>query len=1148
MISKIKKPVSILLSLIMVFSMFTIVPLSASAAVGDYVAENDSLTFTAEQDGSSVTIRVASGSLRYKKNDSDWEPYTAGTQINLDKDDSVRFRGTGTTFNGNKHVSLTGKVACSGNVMSLRLDDDGKVQGLDNDCFQYMFYNCTSLTQAPELPETTLANNCYSYMFYGCTSLTAAPELPATTLASYCYKDMFNGCTSLTAAPSLPATTMVNNCYQNMFYGCKGLTATPDLPATTLANRCYTNMFTDCKGLTEPPALPATTLETYCYSNMFNGCTKICISAQAGTFNGITYSVEYRIPSAGTGTTANYALNNMFLATGGEFKGTPDINTTYYLPGPAPATNPDQDAADAVIALINAIGTVEYTAECEAKITAARNAYDALTATQKDLVTNYTTLTDAETAYAALAPAPKTYNGITFQPWTATDSLPTSGNWYLTGNVKPGDHCVINDASAPLSLLLNGQTIDLSNGVVIGLMNGATFNLYDEDNTGVITGGTGSNGYGAAVYGQDGTFNMYGGTITGCSANNGGGAVLLMNTSAFNMYGGVITGNYGGYGGGVYVYSGTFTMYDGTLSNNTGYYGGGILVDQNGTFVMNGGTITGNTGYYYGGGISSYGTVRITGDHSITYNTAGYGGGGIELEYGGKLYMNGGVVTNNRVTYQDSDMYKGGGVHVPNGSECHLQGNVQITNNYQGSNGETPNNMFVRTEALGKVFLDAPLTDEAIIGVGTNAAGGTFTGSENTNYNDASKFTSDSASYIIGKNAAGQLLLGAPCTVIFVDGNGTELQSGQIAYGAVCVYNSEEPTKAEDANNTYTFSGWDDGTNKYAADALPTVSCDVTYTAVFDATPKAPAFTGESLTLAGDAGLDVNFYVSSGGLDAEDLTVEYSVPFDEETIISKPMNELPYVEGRGYLLAVSVPAKEMNDPIQVKIKQGDTVVNSMEYAAADYARSIYAASDDDLMAWIGGSATQQKVDNLRELCRAMLVYGAKAQALFDYNTGNLATAGVDDTLTALDETELADLENNYLRPDINAYGLNYYGCSMVLLSETSFRLYFTGTVQAGFAAELVDAPAGMACAVGDKNNGAYTYVDITGIPARELLSTFTLRLGVKDGGAFTDYQDFEVKPGTYIRAILTDPSSTAEARDAVTAIYRYCKAAIAYFG
>ncbi|MBR3553691.1 MAG: hypothetical protein IKN72_09945, partial [Clostridia bacterium] len=55
----------------------------------------------------------------------------------------------------------------------------------------------------------------------------------------------------------------------------------------------------------------------------------------------------------------------------------------------------DQTAADAVIAKIDAIGTVEYTDVCEAKIAEARGAYNGLTDTQKALVTNYETLTAA---------------------------------------------------------------------------------------------------------------------------------------------------------------------------------------------------------------------------------------------------------------------------------------------------------------------------------------------------------------------------------------------------------------------------------------------------------------------------------------------------------------------------------------------------------------------------------------------------------------------------------------------------------------------------------------------------------------------------------------------------------------------------------
>ena len=60
----------------------------------------------------------------------------------------------------------------------------------------------------------------------------------------------------------------------------------------------------------------------------------------------------------------------------------------------------DQDAADAVIAKINAIGTV--TLKSKKAIDEARKAYDKLTAAQQARVSNYATLTAAETTYAKL--------------------------------------------------------------------------------------------------------------------------------------------------------------------------------------------------------------------------------------------------------------------------------------------------------------------------------------------------------------------------------------------------------------------------------------------------------------------------------------------------------------------------------------------------------------------------------------------------------------------------------------------------------------------------------------------------------------------------------------------------------------------------
>ena len=107
----------------------------------------------------------------------------------------------------------------------------------------------TNLKDASKLllPATRVGEYCYHYMFYNCTSLTTAPELPATTLAGDgCYRDMFERCGSLTTAPELPATTLANYCYQDMFYGCGSLTTAPELPAKTLKQECYSFMFYNC--------------------------------------------------------------------------------------------------------------------------------------------------------------------------------------------------------------------------------------------------------------------------------------------------------------------------------------------------------------------------------------------------------------------------------------------------------------------------------------------------------------------------------------------------------------------------------------------------------------------------------------------------------------------------------------------------------------------------------------------------------------------------------------------------------------------------------------------------------------------------------------------------------------------------------------
>ena len=234
------------------------------------------------------------GDRVYIKADLNMKPssshYTHFTVLNSSKDTKIRARGNIASLN--KGTGDTYKTNY------LTADDHG---------YLYLFSDCASLIQAPELPATTLSDGCYMSMFFGCRSLTHAPELPATTLAEYCYSNMFENCYALTQAPTLPATTLATNCYSSMFYYCNNLTQPPELPATNLAEYCYYNMFRGCYGLTQVPVLPATTLAEGVYANMFYNCNKLVAA-----------------PDLPAPTLATYCYNSMF-------RGCPKLNSVKCL-------------------------------------------------------------------------------------------------------------------------------------------------------------------------------------------------------------------------------------------------------------------------------------------------------------------------------------------------------------------------------------------------------------------------------------------------------------------------------------------------------------------------------------------------------------------------------------------------------------------------------------------------------------------------------------------------------------------------------------------------------------------------------------------------------------------------------------------------
>lgn len=89
---------------------------------------------------------------------------------------------------------------------------------------------------------------------------------------------------------------------------------------------CFSGLFYNCTALTSAPELTATNYGyAVCYE-LFYGCSNLKVSSTQDT----TYRTPFRIPTTGTGSVGTYSFANMLAGTGGTFKGTPLINTTYY--------------------------------------------------------------------------------------------------------------------------------------------------------------------------------------------------------------------------------------------------------------------------------------------------------------------------------------------------------------------------------------------------------------------------------------------------------------------------------------------------------------------------------------------------------------------------------------------------------------------------------------------------------------------------------------------------------------------------------------------------------------------------------------------------------------------------------------------------
>ncbi len=178
------------------------------------------------------------------------------------------------------------------------------------------------------------------------------------------------------------------------------------------------------------------------------------------------------------------------------------------------------------------------------------------------------------------------FEGVSFLAWTdslaveqngsgssASNCLPSvPGNYYLLSDVSISN--TWNSPAGTIRICLNGKAINanasgnIENRMVITIPVNSELHIFDNEGSGIITSGYMSNGDGAGVRIEGGTFYLHSGSITGNTGGKGSG-VYVGEGGTFYMMGGSVTGNPCTYqmdSSGVYVASGGIISISGKIN------------------------------------------------------------------------------------------------------------------------------------------------------------------------------------------------------------------------------------------------------------------------------------------------------------------------------------------------------------------------------------------------------------------------------------------------------------------------------------------------------------------------------------------------------------------------------------------------------
>lgn len=292
---------------------------------------------------------------------------------------------------------------------------------------------------------------------------------------------------------------------------------------------------------------------------------------------------------------------------------------------------------------------------------------------------------------------------------------------------------------------------------------------------------------------------------------------------------------------------------------------------------------------------------------------------------------------------------------------------------------------------------------------------------------------------------------------------------------------------------------------------------------------------GYTISLKGD--IAVNFHMQLSDEVINDNTAYMKFTFADGEVAKVSVSDAEY-DGEYYIFTCHVQAPEMNDELTAQLITSVTdTTEKYTYSVKEYADYILEHTNE-----------KEEYAKAAPMVKAMLNYGGYSQKQFNHNADTLANEGLYTTETdpVLKETVTISDEYSLPTPSENI-GLQYYGSSILLNSETTIRHYFTitsnediATIRERYTFELTDGidliPTmykGMLC------------VDIRDINAAELDDIFTITVTNTES---VETISLSYSVFSYAKYVLEYSLARENLLNVIKAMYFYNVAANSYFG